>query len=90
MLIGTTRTLPCPLPCPAASNTMMLIASSMGSQAPFRAHLAAQTVNFLILATRGTCFCDSQVGGACCWCGSQVGAASGLCLPCQLASCIVA
>ena len=36
--------------------------SSLGAQVPFGAHLAVQTVNFLILATRGTCFCDSQVG----------------------------
>ena len=52
-----------PLPCPAANRTFLLIFSSLGGQVPFRAHLAVQTVNLLILATRGTCFCDSKVGG---------------------------
>ena len=46
-----------------------MILSGLYGQVPFRAHLAIQTVNFLILATRGTCFCDSQVG-ATCSCGS--------------------
>ena len=46
-----------------------MLLSSLGAQVPFRAHLAVQTLNFLILATHGTCFCDSQVG-ATCLCGS--------------------
>ena len=50
-----------PPPCPAASRTWVMLLSSLGGQVPFWAHLAVQTVNFLILATHGTCFCDSEV-----------------------------
>ena len=58
-----------PLPFPAACRVWLMIFTSLGAQGPFRAHLIIQTLNFLILATRGTCFCDSQVGTTC-LCGS--------------------
>ena len=38
-----------------------MLMSSLGAQGPFRAHLAVQTVNLVVMATRGICFCDSQV-----------------------------